>query len=98
MMRATLAFAVLAAVLLAIWAMRPSIPATGPAASAVTLQSTPIIAVPTVFPTGAQSSGLRHEEPPDPEVLRNAPRRQAIFDAEAKPGEFVTPPIVSVEH
>ena len=46
----------------------------------------------------APMSGLGHDGPPDPEALRNAPARQAAYDAEAKPGEFVTPPNVSVEH
>lgn len=98
MMRTALAFGLLAGVLLAIWALRP-VAREERSAAAVTLQARPVAATePTVFPTGVQTSKLGHEEPPDPEVLRNAPHRQAIYDAEARPGDFVTPPNVSIEH
>jgi hypothetical protein len=98
MMRPGLTFGLLAGVLLAIWALRPVAREVRPAA-AVTLQARPVTGtVPTVFSTGVQTSGLGHEEPPDPQALRNAPNRQAVYDAEAKPGQFVTPPNVSVEH
>lgn len=39
-----------------------------------------------------------HREPPPPGALANNAARQAAYDAEAKPGDFVTPPIVSIEH
>jgi hypothetical protein len=51
-----------------------------------------------VFSSPAPVSGLGHAQAPDPEALRDAPARQATYDAEAKPGEFVTPPNVSIEH
>ena len=35
---------------------------------------------------------------PSPELLRNNPQAQAAYDASARPGDFVTPPSVSVEH
>jgi hypothetical protein len=41
---------------------------------------------------------MSHARAPNPGSLRNAPGRQAAYDAEAKPGEFVTPPNVSIEH
>jgi hypothetical protein len=41
---------------------------------------------------------ITHDEPPDPEMLRNAPAAQAYYDATAQPGDFVTPPTVSIEH
>lgn len=65
------------------------------------------IVLPTSSPEGpafgilsspAPVSGLGHAQAPDPEALRNAPTRQATYDAEARPGEFVTPPNVSIEH
>lgn len=43
------------------------------------------------------TSGLNHAAPPAHETLRDAPARQALYDAEAQPGEFVTPPNVSIE-
>ena len=51
-----------------------------------------------LHPSPAPVSGLGHARPPDPATLRDAPERQAAYDAEAKPGEFVTPPNVSIEH
>ena len=41
---------------------------------------------------------ITHDEPPDPELLRNAPAAQAYYDAAAEPGDYVTPPSVSVRH
>lgn len=41
---------------------------------------------------------LSHREPPPASALANDPARQAAYDAEAKPGEFVTPPNISIEH
>lgn len=43
-------------------------------------------------------SGLSHASPPPPEVLRDYSHAQSVYDQEAKPGDFVTPPAVSVEH
>lgn len=51
-----------------------------------------------ILSSPAPASGLGHAQPPNPETLRDAPGRQAVYDAEAKPGEFVTPPNVSIEH
>lgn len=83
---------------LAIWALRPD--EVSPVAPfAVTLKAAaPDALVPTVLPTAAPMSGLSHMVPPEPELLRGAPSRQATYDAEAEPGDFVTPPNVSVEH
>lgn len=53
---------------------------------------------PHIHPSPAPALGLGHEQAPDPETLRDAPHRQAVYDAEAQPGEFVTPPNVSIEH
>ena len=36
--------------------------------------------------------------PPSPELLRDSPQAQAAYDASAQPGDYVTPPSVSVEH
>ena len=83
---------------LAVWAQRPI---TYPASQArpVALPLVPIArATPGVTASPVPSSGLGHSRPPDPEALRDAPGRQATYDAEAKPGEFVTPPSVSIEH
>lgn len=35
---------------------------------------------------------------PDPEVLRGDAELQAAYDSGARPGDFVTPPAVSVDH
>lgn len=43
-------------------------------------------------------SGLRHDIAPDPRAFRDYGHLQTVYDQEAKPGEFVTPPRVSVEH
>ena len=40
-------------------------------------------------------SGLSHSAPPPLEELRGNPARQDAYDAEAQPGEFVTPPAVA---
>ena len=83
---------------LAVWELRPG-PSPMPQALPVMLPSaTPGGVVPHVTPSPAPRSGLGHAQPPDPEALRDAPGRQATYDAEAKPGEFVTPPHVSIEH
>jgi hypothetical protein len=77
---------------------RPGGPAPRPV-SAVQLPSTV-----AVYPQGvvhaspAPATGMSHARAPNPGSLRNAPGRQAAYDAEAKPGEFVTPPNVSIEH
>jgi hypothetical protein len=41
---------------------------------------------------------IPHTTAPDPRVLASDPAKQATYDTAARPGEFVTPPIVSVEH
>jgi hypothetical protein len=51
-----------------------------------------------ILPTSDAQSSTRHDIAPAPDRFLGAPHRQAIYDAEAKPGEFVTPPNVSVEH
>jgi hypothetical protein len=43
-------------------------------------------------------SGLPHDRPPPLEALRDYSHAQSVYDQEAKPGDFVTPPAVSVEH
>lgn len=43
-------------------------------------------------------SGLSHDTPPPLEALRDYSRAQSVYDQEAKPGDFVTPPAVSIEH
>ena len=43
-------------------------------------------------------SGLSHETPPPLEALRDYSHAQSVYDQEAKPGDFVTPPAVSVAH
>lgn len=54
---------------------------------------------PELFQIGqASQSGPAAERPRlSPEELRS-PELQAIYDARAKPGDFVTPPSVSVPH
>jgi len=55
----------------------------------------PNLATPTLE-IGA--AGLSHKQPPPLEQLRDYRQRQAIYDQEAKSGDFVTPPAVSIEH
>lgn len=43
-------------------------------------------------------SGISHDTPPPLEVLRDYSHAQSVYDQEAKPGDFVTPPAVSVAH
>jgi hypothetical protein len=43
-------------------------------------------------------SGLSHDKPPPLEALRDYSHAQSVYDQEAKPGDFVTPPAVSIEH
>jgi hypothetical protein len=38
-----------------------------------------------------------NEKPPDPKILKDRPDLQHAFDDNAKPGEFVTPPSVSID-
>lgn len=52
---------------------------------------------PTPTPATGRS-GLRHDVAPDPALFREYRQLQTVYDQEAKPGEFVTPPSVSVEH
>lgn len=62
------------------------------------LGSHPVVA-PFATPSPALGrSGLPHDRPPDPAQLRDYRQAQAVYDAEAKPGDFVTPPSVSVAH
>lgn len=45
------------------------------------------------------ASTLRAQaRPPSPDLLRENPQTQAAYDASARPGDYVTPPSVSVEH
>lgn len=56
---------------------------------------------PSSHPTpasGLVASGLSHRTPPPMVYLQDRPDIQAAYDAEAQPGDFVTPPAVSVEH
>lgn len=41
---------------------------------------------------------LSHRAPPPPAALANNPTAQSVYDAGAAPGDFVTPPSVSIEH
>ena len=97
-MRVLLALLAVALAGLAIWLLQPTpsrqrvpqlIAVNAPMAS----DPAPVIAA-----TGQPRSGLTHARPPEPAVLRDAPARQALYDAEAKPGEFVTAPNVSEPH
>ena len=83
---------------LAVWGQR-SDPTPAPQATPVTLPlAATAEAAPGVAASPVPRSGLSHVGPPDPDALRDAPHRQAIYDAEARQGEFVTPPNVSIEH
>ena len=71
----------------------------GMAANPIKVIATPEASFsPVVHATGVPQSYLSHTLSPDADVLRNAPDRQAIYDAEAIPGQFVTPPNVSEAH
>lgn len=39
-----------------------------------------------------------NEAPPNSALLAGNAAKQAAYDAEAEPGEFVTPPNISIEH
>ena len=52
-------------------------------------------------PIPSTTSGLArlsHRVAPNPEALANDARAQAAYDAAAQPGDFVTPPQVSIAH
>ena len=99
MRRSLVALALLGAVALAAaWALREPLPAEDAARRVALPAMAEAPAAPTVVASPALSSGLGHARPPDPEALREAPARQAAYDAEARPGEFVTPPNVSIAH
>lgn len=83
---------------LAVWGLRPGPNPTSQARPVALPLAATARAAPGVAGSPVPSSGLGHAQPPDPETLRDAPGRQAVYDAEAKPGEFVTPPNVSIEH
>ena len=53
---------------------------------------------PPLQPEQVPVSVIPHTTAPDPRVLASDPARQATYDTAARPGEFVTPPNVSVEH
>ncbi len=83
---------------LALMSPRAAGPDTREASPVILPESAAHAAPAAVAASPAPRSGLGHASPPDPEALRDAPHRQAVYDAEAKPGEFVTPPNVSIEH
>lgn len=83
---------------LAAWGLRPGPDAASQAHSVTLPRAAGASTAPAVAASPPPASGLGHGRPPDPEALRDAPHRQAVYDAEAKPGEFVTPPSVSIEH
>lgn len=98
MKRALAALVLLGAASAGIWALRqggpslssPGVVTIGPPAA--------ISAPPAIVASPSPRSGLSHARAPTSEALRDAPERQAAYDAEARPGEFVTPPNVSIEH
>lgn len=97
-MRTLAALALIASLALAVWVAWP-LDETKTVASAVTLQPAALSQIaPATRSTGEPVSGLSHSEAPELGSLRDAPSRQAAYDAEARSGEFVTPPQVSVEH
>jgi hypothetical protein len=53
---------------------------------------------PALQPGQVPVAAIPHTTAPDPRVLASDPARQAAYDAGAQPGEFVTPPTVSIEH
>ncbi len=44
------------------------------------------------------ASGISHATPPPLDALRDYSHAQSVYDQEAKPGDFVTPPAISIEH
>jgi len=95
---AVAAGAALVAALVA-WSGRPGGSASSPARSVqLPGAAAATSGLAAIQASAAPSSGLGHARPPDPAALREAPARQAAYDAEARPGEFVTPPNVSIEH
>lgn len=55
--------------------------------------------IPLATSPAALAATLRAQDsPPSPELLRDNRVGQAAYDASARPGDFVTPPSVSVEH
>lgn len=59
--------------------------------AAMGLAPAPVLGTPAMEPP-------TNDRAPDPRWLAGRPDRQAVFDDAAKPGEFVTPPKVSIEH
>lgn len=55
-------------------------------------------APPPIAPSVAATPLPGHATAPDPNLLAGDAARQAIYDAGARPGEFVTPPNVSIAH
>lgn len=48
-------------------------------------------------PESINAQALPHDRPPDLEALSTS-NTQAAYDAAAQPGEFVTPPAISLPH
>lgn len=77
---------------------------TSPATTAsLTLPAAPMAGVPLPAPRPTAQAALAatlraSRSAPSPELLRDAPQAQTAYDASAAPGDFVTPPSVSVEH
>lgn len=69
-------------------------PVVLPATSQGTSSPQPVATSPATLGATLRAS----ETPPSPDLLRDNPQAQAAYDASAKPGDFVTPPSVSVEH
>lgn len=98
-MRKLAALALVAAGLsLAFWGLQREDAKTVPVTTIALEAVQPATADPVIISTGVPRSNLSHAVAPTPSDLSDAPSRQAIYDAEANPGDFVTPPNVSVGH
>ncbi|MDP3676354.1 MAG: hypothetical protein Q8R44_14875, partial [Novosphingobium sp.] len=86
---------------LAWWSAQSEDSVLSDTAVTLTVNSTANSPAPHPLPTrpATLSATLRAQAgPPSPEPLRDNPQAQAAYDASAKPGDYVTPPSVSVEH
>jgi hypothetical protein len=92
----------LAVAALALWPQAPSV-ADGSSPGVVSLEpddrAAGNAALPAPTSAASVAATLRQMgSPPPPDRLRNNPQAQAAYDASAKPGDYVTPPNVSIEH
>lgn len=69
-------------------------PVVLPATSLISPVPQPVATSPASLAATLRAS----EAPPSPDLLRDNPQAQAAYDASAQPGDYVTPPSVSVEH